>query len=125
MFQVGIVNVSSTLKQAVPWLARTGSGRNGAPMKIDRSSIPCYLVLRDGWPPYVLNADRLVLRREASPLLRAFARARGRFAHVDDVAWNVFSAAEGLSVVERRETGFFALINGTETEHQLHLLATL
>ena len=35
------------------------------------------------------------------------------------------SAAEGLSVVERRETGFFALINGTETEHQLCLLATL
>ena len=58
-------------------------------------------------------------------MLRAFARARGGFAHVDDVAWNVFSAAEGLSVVERRETGFFALINGTETEHQLCLLATL
>ena len=54
------------------------------------------------------------------------ARVRTRaFAHVDDVAWNVFSAAEGLSVVERRETGFFALINGTETEHQLCLLATL
>ncbi|KML47825.1 hypothetical protein VL15_31070 [Burkholderia cepacia] len=94
-------------------------------MNIDRSSIPHYLVLRDGWPPYVLNADRLVLRREASPLLRAFARARGTFAHVDDVAWNIFSDAEGLSVTERRETWSFALITGTETEHQLRLLTTL
>ena len=94
-------------------------------MKIDRSSIPHDLVLRAGWPPYVLNADRLVLRREASPLLRAFARTRGSFAHVDDVAWNIFSDAEGLSMIERRETGFFTLITGTETEHQLHLLATL
>ncbi|WP_322087978.1 hypothetical protein [Burkholderia sp. BCC1999] len=94
-------------------------------MKIDRSAIPCYLVLRAGLAPYVLNEDRLVLRREASPLLRAFARSRGGFAHVDDVAWNIFSDTEGLSVVERRETGFFALINGTETEHQLRLLASL
>ncbi|CAN0624762.1 conserved protein of unknown function [Burkholderia multivorans] len=94
-------------------------------MKIDHSSIPCYLVLRAGWPPYVLNADRLVLRREASPLLRAFARAGGRFARIDDVAWNTFSDAEGLSVFERRETWFYALIKGTETEHQLRLLATL
>ena len=64
----------------------------------------------------------MVLRREAADVARVRAR---EFAHVDDVAWNVFSAAEGLSVVERRETGFFALINGTETEHQLCLLATL
>ncbi|RKP49102.1 hypothetical protein [Trinickia fusca] len=94
-------------------------------MKIEHSSIPYYLVLRAGWAPYVLNADRLVLRREASPLLRAFARTRGRFAHIDGVAWNDFSDAEGVSVVERQETGFYALIKGTETEHQLRLLVTL
>lgn len=94
-------------------------------MKIDRSSIPYYLVLRAGRPPYVLNSDRLVLRREASPLLLAFARTRGRIAHVDDVAWNDFSDGEGLSRFERREVAFFALVTGTETEHQLRLLATL
>ncbi|MGR3906404.1 hypothetical protein Q3A80_05115 [Burkholderia sp. SR8] len=94
-------------------------------MEIDRHSVPCYLVLRAGWPPYVLNADRLVLRRDASPLLRAFARARGSFAHVDDADWNLFSAAEGLSTVERRETGCYSLITGTETEHQLRLLSAL
>ncbi|WP_179402976.1 hypothetical protein [Burkholderia guangdongensis] len=94
-------------------------------MKIDHSAIPYYLVLRAGWPPYVLNADHLVLRREASPLLRAFARTRGRFARLDGIAWNTFSDVEGLSVVERQETWFYALIEGTETEHQLRLLTTL
>ncbi|MBR7906469.1 hypothetical protein KDX27_11000 [Burkholderia cenocepacia] len=94
-------------------------------MTIDPGSIPYYLVLRAGWPSYVLNSDRRVLRRQASPLLLAFARTRGAIAHVDDSAWNVFSDSEGLTVVERRETGFFSLVAGDETERQLHLLTTL
>ncbi|WP_282508055.1 hypothetical protein [Burkholderia cepacia] len=94
-------------------------------MKVDRSAIPCCLDLRAGWAPDVLNEDRLVLRGAASPLLRAFARSRGGSAYVDDVVWNIFSGTEGLSVVERRETGLFALIDGIETEHQLRLLAAL
>ncbi|MEB2605851.1 hypothetical protein SB461_04955 [Burkholderia cenocepacia] len=96
-----------------------------APMTIDPGSIPYYLVLRAGWPPYVLNSDRQVLRRQASPLLLAFARTRGAIAHVDDSAWNGFSDSEGLTVVERRETGFFSLVAGNETERQLQLLTTL
>lgn len=95
------------------------------PMKIDHRSIPYYLILRGGWSTYVLNADRVVLRREASPLLRAFARTHGEFASIDGVIWNTFSDAEGLSVIERRETRCYALVNGTETEHQLRLLTTL
>ncbi|KVH10799.1 MULTISPECIES: hypothetical protein [Burkholderia] len=94
-------------------------------MKIDPSVIPHYLVLRAGCPPYVLNADRQVLRRQASRLLLAFARTRGAIAHVDGIAWNVFSDSEGLTIVERRETGFFSLVAGNETERQLHLLTTL
>lgn len=94
-------------------------------MKIDHRSIPYYLVLRGGGSPYVLNADRLVIRREASPLLRAFARNQGRFSSIDGAVWNAFSDTEGLSAVERRETRFYALVKGTETEHQLRLLTTL
>ncbi|WP_230961911.1 hypothetical protein [Burkholderia anthina] len=55
-------------------------------MKIDPSAIPHYLVLRAGCPPYVLNSDRQVLRRQASRLLLAFARTRGAIAHVDGIA---------------------------------------
>ncbi|WP_321801879.1 hypothetical protein [Burkholderia sp. BCC1988] len=93
--------------------------------RIDHRSVPCYLILRGGWSTCVLNADRVVLRREASSLLRAFARTRGEWASIDGVAWNTFSDAEGLSAIERRETRCYALVKGTETEHQLRLLMTL
>jgi hypothetical protein len=94
-------------------------------MKVDHLSIPYYLILCGRWSTYVLNADRIVLRRAASPLLRAFARTHGEFASIDGTVWNAFSDAEGLSVVERRQTRCYALVKGTETEHQLRLLATL
>ena len=94
-------------------------------MHKDHHAIPHYLVLRNGWPPYVLNADRLVLRREASSLLRAFARTRGTSTCIEDETWNDFSSLEAISIVERRETRFYALIQGDETEHQLKLLTTL
>lgn len=57
--------------------------------------------------------------------MRAFARSRGGFTQVDDVAWSIFFDTTGLSVVERRETGSFALINGTETEQRSRLPAAL
>ncbi|KWF29315.1 hypothetical protein [Burkholderia pseudomultivorans] len=94
-------------------------------MKIDHCSIPYYLVLRGSGSPYVLNADRRVIRREASPLLRAFARNHGQFSSIDGAVWNTFSDTEGFSAVERRETRFYALVKGTESEHQLRLLTTL
>ncbi|WP_241292034.1 hypothetical protein [Burkholderia stabilis] len=94
-------------------------------MKIKQDAIPHYLVLRGNWPPYVLNAERTVIRREASLLLRAFARARGKLSNIDGTEWNLFSDTEGLSVIERREARFYALVEGTETEHQLRLLTIL
>ena len=94
-------------------------------MQNDRNAIPYYLVLRNGCPPYVLDADRIVLRREASFLLRAFARARGASTCIADDAWNDFSRSEAISNVERGETQVYALVRGTESDHQLRLLTTL
>ena len=94
-------------------------------MQNDHAVIPYYLVLRTGCQPYVLNVDRLVLRREASPLLRAFARTRGTSTCIEDEVWNEFSSTETISIVERRETRFYALVEGTESEHQLRLLTSL
>ncbi|RQH09055.1 hypothetical protein D1Y85_04100 [Paraburkholderia dinghuensis] len=94
-------------------------------MQSDRIVVPYYLVLRTGCPPYVLNADRHVLRREASLLLRAFARARGMSTSIADDSWNDFSGSESISHLERAEVRAYALIHGAESEHQLRLLATL
>ena len=94
-------------------------------MQSDRNAIPYYLVLRTDCPPYVLNADRLVLRRAASPLLRAFARARGAPTSIADDAWSDFSGSESISLLERTEMRAYALVRGAESEHQLRLLAAL
>ncbi|WP_423221243.1 hypothetical protein [Burkholderia contaminans] len=94
-------------------------------MTVDQSSVPHYVVLLNGWRPYVLNVDRIVIRRDASRLLLAFARSHGKLEGIDGVEWNKFSDAQDLSVPERREARFYALVMGTETEHQLRLLANL
>lgn len=94
-------------------------------MQNDHNIIPYYLVFRIGCAPYVLNAERLVLRREASSLLRAFARTRGLSSCIEGDAWNDFSVSEGISLVERQEMRFYALVRGTESAHQLKLLTTL
>lgn len=94
-------------------------------MQSDRNAIPYYLVLRTGCPPYVLNVNRNVLRREASLLLRAFARARGTSTSITDDTWNDFSGSESISHLERAEVQAYALVHGAESEHQLRLLATL
>lgn len=94
-------------------------------MQNDRQAIPHYLVLRADCPPYVLNADRHILRRHASRLLHAFARARGAPASIADDAWNDFSRAEAIPLVERKSVLAYTLINGAESGHQLRLLTTL
>jgi len=94
-------------------------------MHSDHHTIPHYLVLRTGCQPYVLNADRHVLRREASRLLHAFARARGAPMSIADDAWNDFSGTESILHAERAEVRAYALVQGAESEHQLSLLATL
>ncbi|AOI60452.1 hypothetical protein [Burkholderia diffusa] len=94
-------------------------------MTIDQSSIPHYVVVLGGWRPYVLDMDRIVIRRDASRLLLAFARTRGKLERIDGDEWNMFSETQNLSLLERREARFYALVNGTETLHQLRLLAIL
>ncbi|RQS18720.1 hypothetical protein [Burkholderia sp. Bp8998] len=94
-------------------------------MIIDQRSIPHYLVLLGGWRPYVLNMDRIVIRREASRLLLAFARTRGKLERIDGDEWTMFSNAQNLSALDRQEARFYTLVKGTETEHQLRLLAIL
>ena len=94
-------------------------------MKIDRHSIPHYLVIRSGCAPYVLNADRRLLRREASRLLCAFAKKSGKPTSIDGVLWDGFAETEGFSMKERQHPCFYALVRGNETEHQLRLLTTL
>ncbi|WP_375541778.1 hypothetical protein [Paraburkholderia sp. CNPSo 3281] len=96
-----------------------------ADMLVDRHAVPHYLVLRAGWPPYVLDIDRLILRREASSLLQAFAKARGSATSISDDAWDDFSAAESLSVLERTSVRAYSLIDGAESTHQLRLLVSL
>jgi hypothetical protein len=91
----------------------------------DHNAIPYYLVLRTGCQPYVLNADRHVLRREASRLLQAFARTGGARISIADDAWNDFTGTESISHPERAELRAYALVRGAESEHQLRLLAGL
>lgn len=94
-------------------------------MQSNRNAIPHYLVLRAGCAPYVLNAERHVLRREASLLLRAFARARCAPTSIADEAWNDFSGLESVSILERMDMRAYALVQGVESEHQLRLLSAL
>ena len=94
-------------------------------MQSDCVAIPHYLVLRAGCAPYVLNADRHVLRRDASALLRAFARARAAPTSIVDDVWNDFSGSESVSMIERMEMRAYALVHGAESEHQLRLLTAL
>lgn len=94
-------------------------------MQSVRTEIPYHLVLRTGCQPYVLNADRHVVRREASLLLRAFARAQGAPTSIADDAWNAFSGSGSILLIERTQMRAYALVRGTESEHQLRLLAAL
>ncbi|MEJ8794983.1 hypothetical protein WKR88_01670 [Trinickia caryophylli] len=94
-------------------------------MQINLAEIPHYLVLRAGCEPYVLNANHRVLRREASRLLHMFARSRGAPTSIANESWNDFSGTESIAPAERAEMRVYALVRGTESEHQLSLLAGL
>ena len=94
-------------------------------MRIDRHFVPHYLVIRPGCAPYVLNADRQLLRREASHLLCAFAKKRGKAASIEGTLWDSFAETAGFSLTERQCPCFYALVRGNETEHQLRVLTTL
>jgi hypothetical protein len=94
-------------------------------VQINLDVIPHYLVLRAGCEPYVLNANRRVLRRDASRLLHMFAKTRGVPTSIENDAWNDFSGAESIAPAERAETRAYALVRGTESEHQLGLLSGL
>lgn len=94
-------------------------------MQINLDVVPHYLVLRAGCEPYVLNGNRLVLRREASRLLHMFARTRGAPTSIANDAWNPFCNTESIAPVERAQIWAYALVRGAESEHQLRLLASL
>lgn len=87
--------------------------------------IPHYLILRIGHDSYVLNQDRELIRREASHMLRLFARARGKPGSLEETHWDDFSLEQGFSSDERSRPCVYALVGGDETGHQLALLAGL
>ncbi|MFD1555045.1 hypothetical protein ACFSHT_05295 [Paraburkholderia silviterrae] len=94
-------------------------------LKNEHNATPYYLVLRTDCPPYVLDVDHRILRREASQLLRAFAKARVTPTSIAGDAWNDFSGSESISLPERMDVQAYALVCGAESEHQLRLLASL
>jgi hypothetical protein len=94
-------------------------------MTIDMHAIPHFLVLRGRSQSYVLNKDRLLLRREASHLLGTFAKACGKPMSIEDMLWDTFSQTEGFSMTERERACSYTLVHGSETEHQLRLLSSL
>ncbi|POR54940.1 hypothetical protein B0G62_102550 [Paraburkholderia eburnea] len=94
-------------------------------LKNDQNLTPHYLVFRSGGQPYVLNSDLRILRREASSLLRSFARSRAAPISIGDEMWNEFSDSESILLAERDEIRAYSLISGNETEHQLRLLTSL
>ena len=86
--------------------------------------IPYYLVLRAGHESYVLERERVLIRRQASRMMNWFACAcqtdvdRRR-------ALDSFSREYGFSSDERKCLCSYSLVEGSETRHQLALLANL
>lgn len=91
----------------------------------DTDTIPHYLILRMGHESYVLDRNRVLIRREASRMLRLFARSHGKPMPLEDAGWDIFSTEQGFSIDERKRPCLYSLIRGCETGHQLALLATL
>lgn len=88
-------------------------------------AIPHYLILRLGHESYVVSHDHVLMRRDASRMLRLFARSRGNPTPLDHPRWDFFSSEHGFSADERERSCLYSLVNGDETRHQLALLATL
>lgn len=87
--------------------------------------IPHYLVLRAGHESYVLDRERALIRREASRMMAWFARAHSKPMSIEDARWDSFSREYGFSSDERRCLCSYSLVQGSETGHQLALLANL
>jgi hypothetical protein len=92
---------------------------------LDKLAVPHYLIFRHGHDSYVLNGDRVLLRREASRQLCAFAKAHAKPMSIDSMLWDDFSLEQGFSAIERERPCSYALVGGLETEHQLRLLIGL
>jgi hypothetical protein len=86
---------------------------------------PHYLILMSGHDSYVLDRNRKLIRREASGMLRMFARTHCKPRSLEEAHWDDFSLEQGLSSDDRRRPCMYALVEGDETGHQLALLATL
>jgi hypothetical protein len=87
--------------------------------------IPHFLILRLGHESYVLDKNRILIRREASRMLRLFARSHTKPVPLDDSHWDLFSFEQGFSNDERKRPCLYSLVEGSETGHQLALLAAL
>ncbi len=87
--------------------------------------IPHYLVLRAGHESYVLDRERALIRRQASRMMNWFARAHGKPMSIEDARWDSFSREYGFSSDERKCLCSYSLVEGSETGHQLALLANL
>ncbi|MPW23954.1 hypothetical protein GCT13_46620 [Paraburkholderia sp. CNPSo 3157] len=87
--------------------------------------IPHYLVLRAGYESYVLDRERVLIRRQASRMMNWFARAHGKPMSIVDAHWDSFSREYGFSSDERKCLCAYSLVEGSETRHQLALLANL
>jgi hypothetical protein len=87
---------------------------------------PYYLIVRsEGHECYVLDVQRELIRRGASPLLKTFARRRCPAQALDCAVWDRFTEIHQFSAEERIQRCMFSLIAGTETPRQLEVLATL
>ncbi|MBC8751803.1 MULTISPECIES: hypothetical protein [Paraburkholderia] len=87
--------------------------------------IPHYLILRAEHESYVLDRERVLIRRQASHMMNAFARAHGKPMAIEDARWDSFSQEYGFSSDERKCLCSYSLVEGSETRHQLALLANL
>jgi len=87
--------------------------------------IPYYLVLRAGHESYVLERERVLIRRQASRMMNWFARAHAKPMSIEDARWDSFSREYGFSSDERKCLCSYSLVEGSETRHQLALLANL
>ena len=87
--------------------------------------IPHYLVLRAGHESYVLDRERMLIRRTASRMMSLFARGHGKPMSIEDARWDRFCREYGFSHDERKCLCSYSLVHGGETRHQLALLANL
>ena len=57
--------------------------------------IPYYLVLRAGHESYVLDRERVLIRRQASRMMNWFARAHAKPMSIEDARWIAFPGSTG------------------------------